>query len=45
MCLPGTRRGQKRVSEPLELEFQRVVSSYVNAEIGIQDISKSSEHH
>lgn len=48
VCLPGTRRGQKRVSEPLELEFQRVVSSHVNAGIGIQDVGKSSkcrDHH
>jgi hypothetical protein len=29
MCVPGIHRGQKRASDPLELEFQMVLSHHV----------------
>ena len=31
MCVPGACGGQKRVSDPLELELQKVVSHRVGA--------------
>lgn len=31
MCMPGTLRGQKEVSDPLELTLQTVVSSHISA--------------
>jgi len=34
-CVPHTLRGQKRVSDPLELELQGVVSYRVGRENGI----------
>jgi hypothetical protein len=33
MCIPGAHRGQKTVSNPLELELQMIVSHYGSWEL------------
>lgn len=40
-CVPGTHRGQNSFVDPMELEFQVVVSHYVDAETQTRALQKT----
>jgi hypothetical protein len=42
-CMPGTRRGQKRVLYPLQLELQKFVIFHVGIRNQTQILCKSSQ--
>lgn len=43
VCIPGVHRGQKKVVDPLKLDWQKVVSCYMDTDNWLSHLSKP--HH